>query len=135
MVFPSPPRHITTHPPHPQKKKKNSRNHAPQTPCIYFICARACTHRAKTIAAEEAKLYYTEISSHSSSAVVSTHSSFDIRFMDEAGSPLEDEFLQVDVTVVEIVDFRTPADLAGDRFVLLACRLLFCWVLCGNTQH
>lgn len=64
---------------------------------------------------EEKKKKLTEISSHSECAVVRTHSNFDIRFLDEGGSPLEDEYLQVDVTVLEIIDFRTEEELIGDK--------------------
>lgn len=60
-----------------------------------FVCLHSTCPSAKAIHKDDLKKKFTEISTHSLSAVVSTHSSFDIRFMDDSGSPKEDEFLQV----------------------------------------
>lgn len=85
--------------------------------CAISDSSRLCMCRAKGLAEAEKKSFLTEISSHSACAMVTTHSNFDIRFMDEQGSPLEEEYLQVDVTVVELLDFRTEEQLAGDKCV------------------
>ena len=74
-------------------------------------------YSAKGLDKEEQKKKLTEISTHSVSAMVTTQSSFDIRFMDEDGSPLEEQYLQVDVTIVEFCDFRTVDELKHQKCV------------------